>query len=80
VVTSTFGSEYVAAKTAVEMIKDLVHYKLQMMGIPVAGMTNFFCDNKLVVKSSVQPKSTLKNKHNAIAYHHVHEAQATDII
>jgi hypothetical protein len=22
----------------------------------------------------------LKNKHNAIAYHHVHEAQATDII
>jgi hypothetical protein len=50
--TSTFGLEYMAAKTAVEMIEGL-HYKLRMMGIPVAGATNFFCDNKLVVKSSV---------------------------
>jgi hypothetical protein len=77
--TSTFGSEYVAAKIAVEMIKGL-SYKLRMMGIPVAGATNFFCDNELVVKSSVQPKSALKKKHNAIAYHRVREAQAVDII
>jgi hypothetical protein len=77
--TSTFGLEYVAAKTAVEMIEGL-RYKLRMMGIPVAGVTNFFCDNESVVKSSVQPESTLKKKHNAIAYHHVREAQATDII
>jgi hypothetical protein len=76
---STFGLEYVAAKMAVEMIKGLC-YKLRMMGIPVAGATDFFCDNKSVVKSSIQPKSTLKNKHNAIAYHHVREAQAADII
>jgi hypothetical protein len=69
----------VAAKTAVEMIKGLC-YKLQMMGIPVAGTTNFFCDNKLVVKSTVRPESMLKKKHNAIAYHRVREAQAADII
>jgi hypothetical protein len=50
--TSTFHSEYVAAKTAVEMINSL-RYKLRMKGIPVAGVTNFFCDNELVVKSSV---------------------------
>jgi len=77
--TSTFGSEYVAAKTAVEMIEGL-RYKLRMMGIPVAGATNFFCDNESVVKSSVRPESTLKKKHNAIAYHRVREAQAADII
>jgi hypothetical protein len=52
--TSTFGSEYVAAKMAVEMIEGL-RYKLQMMDIPVAGTTTFFCDNESVVKSSVQP-------------------------
>jgi len=77
--TSTFGSEYVAAKTAVEMIEGL-RYKLRMMGIPVDGATNFFCDNESVVKSTVRPESTLKKKHNAIAYHRVREAQAADII
>jgi hypothetical protein len=51
-----------------------------MMGIPVAGATNFFCDNKSVVKSSIWPESTLKKKHNAIAYHRVHEAQAAEHI
>jgi hypothetical protein len=50
------------------------------VGMLVAGATNFFCDNELVVKSSVRLESTLKKKHNAIAYHHVHEAQAVDII
>jgi hypothetical protein len=50
--TSTFGLEYMASKTAVEMIEGLC-YKLRMMGIPVAGATNFFCDNKSVVKSSI---------------------------
>jgi len=77
--TSTFGSEYVAAKTVVEMIEGL-RYKLRMMGIPVDGPTNFFCDNESVVKSTIRPESTLKKKHNAIAYHRVHEAQAADII
>jgi hypothetical protein len=78
--SSTFGSEYVAAKTAVEMIEGLRRYKLRMMGIPVAGATNFFCDNESVVKSTVRPESTLKKKHNAIAYHRVREAQAAEII
>jgi hypothetical protein len=77
--SSTFGSEYVAAKTAVEMIEGL-RYKLRMMGIPVEGATNFFCDNESVVTSTTRPESTLKKKHNAIAYHRVREAQAAEII
>jgi hypothetical protein len=54
--TSTFGLEYMAARMAFEMIEGL-HYKLQMMGIPVAGATNFFCDNKLVVNQLVVKSS-----------------------
>ena len=73
--TSTFGSEFIAAKIAVEMIEGL-RYKLRMMGIEVDGPTNLFCDNESVVTNAGRPESTLKKKHNAIAYHRVREAQA----
>ena len=63
--TSTFGSEFIAAKTATEMIQAL-RYKLHMMGIPIDGPTNMFCDNKAVVRNSTMPESTLKKKHVAI--------------
>ena len=36
----------------------------------------FFCDNEGVVKNTTVPESTLKKKHNAIAYHFVREAAA----
>lgn len=61
------------------MIEGL-RYKLRMMGIPVDGATNLFCDNESVVTSTVRPESTLKKKHNAIAYHRVREAQAANIV
>ena len=76
---STFGSEFIAAKIAVEMVEGL-RYKLRMMGIQVDGPTNVFCDNESVVKNSTKPESTLKKKHNAIAYHRVREAQAAGIV
>ena len=77
--TSTFGSEFIAMKTAVEMIEGL-SYKLRMMGIEIDGSTNVFCDNESVVTNTTRPESTLKMKHNAIAYHHVHEPQAMGIV
>ncbi|KAL7577136.1 hypothetical protein ACA910_019738 [Epithemia clementina (nom. ined.)] len=77
--TSTFGSEFVAMKTAIEMV-EAFHYKLRMMGIPIDGKTNIFCDNKLVFKNATQLESTLKKKHNAIAYHCTHEVQAAGIV
>jgi Reverse transcriptase (RNA-dependent DNA polymerase) len=77
--TSTFGSEYIAARIAVEMIEGL-RYKLRMMGVEVDGPTAVFCDNESVVKNSTHPESTLKKKHNAIAYHRVREAQAAKIV
>jgi hypothetical protein len=77
--TSTFGSEFVALKTAVEMIEGL-RCKLRMLGVPLEGPANVFCDNESVVKNSSRPESTLKKRHNAIAYHHCWEAQVAGII
>jgi hypothetical protein len=77
--TSTFGSKFIARKCAVEMIKGL-WYKLQMLGVPLEGPAHVFCDNESVVKNSTRLESTLKKRHNAIAYHHCREAQAAGII
>jgi hypothetical protein len=77
--TSTFGSEFVAMRIAVELIESL-RYKLRMFGIPIDGPTNVYCDNEAVTKNAIYPESTLKKKHNSIAYHRVREAVAAGTI
>ena len=77
--TSTFGSEFVAMRIAVELIEALP-YKLRMFGIPLDGPTNVFCDNEAVTKNAINPESTLKKKHNSIAYHRTREAVAAGTI
>jgi hypothetical protein len=76
---STFGSEYVAMRTALELIEGL-RYKLRMMGVPITGPANVYGDNEAVVKSTTAPESTLKKKHNAINYHRVREGVAAGTI
>ena len=51
-----------------------------MFEIPIAGPANVFCDNDSVVNNCTRPDSTIKKKHNAIAYHKVREAVATGVI
>jgi hypothetical protein len=77
--SSTFGSEFVALRTAVELIIGL-QYKLRMFGVPLAGPANVFCDNQSVVHNASTPESTLAKKHNAICYHCVREAAAASIV
>ena len=72
---ASFGSEFVAAKTAVEANRAL-RYKLRMMGVPIDGPTYFYCDNKSVICNTTVPESMLKKKSNSIAYHAVREAVA----
>ena len=72
---ATFGSEFVAAKTATEANRAL-RYKLRMMGIPIDGPSYMFIDNKSVVHNVQTPTSMLKKKSNSIAYHFVREAVA----
>jgi hypothetical protein len=77
--TSTFGSEFVAARIAVELIESLC-YKLWLLGVPIDGPANMYCDNDSICSNSTKPESTLKKKHNAIAYHRVREAVAAGTI
>jgi hypothetical protein len=77
--TSTFGSEFVALRIATELIQGL-RYKLRMMGVPLDGPANVFCDNQAVVLNASLPESTLKKKHVAICYHRIREACAMDMI
>ncbi len=77
--SSTFGSEFIAMRILVELLESL-RYKLRMMGIPIDGPANAFCDNKSVVTNATVPTSTLKKKHNSIAYHKVREAVAAKVL
>ena len=51
---STFGSEFIALKNAVGLIKAL-RYKLRMFRFPIEGSTNVFCKNEAVYKNTTTP-------------------------
>jgi hypothetical protein len=72
---STFGSEFMALKTAAALVNGL-RYKLRMIGIPIEGATHMRVDNMSVVNNTSFPESVLKKKSNSIAYHYVREAVA----
>ena len=77
--TSTHGAELCAMKNAVEMIEGL-RYKLRMFGVEIKGSTRIFCDNESVVHNLTKPESTLKKKHNSIAFHKTRESVASGVI
>ena len=77
--SSTYSSEFVALRIAAEKIISL-RYKLRMFGIPIEGPANVFCDNEAVYKNSSIAASTLKKKHNSIAYHKVRECVACGVL
>ena len=77
--TSTYGSELVAARIAVEMVME-VRYKLRMLGIPLERTSLMVGDNMSVILNTTIPSSMLKKKHNAISYHKVREAIAAKLV
>jgi hypothetical protein len=77
--SATFGSEFIALKTAIDQI-DALRYKLRMFGIPLNGPTSVFCDNEAVVLNATHAASTLQRKHTSIAYHRCREAQAAGYV
>jgi hypothetical protein len=77
--SSTFGSEIVALKNSIELIKSL-KYKLRMFGVPLLGPADIFCDNEAVIINCSTPESTIKTKHHSIAYHQNREAVASGIV
>ena len=68
--TSTFGSEMMAMKQAVNYIRGF-RYKLRMFGIPVEEPSYMYGDNQSVLAGSTRPESTLKKKAQSIAFHFI---------
>ena len=77
--TSTYGSELVAARIAVDLIIEM-RFALRMLGVPVPEPALLLGDNKSVVLNTTVPSSVLKKKHNAIAYHRIREAIAGKVL
>ena len=77
--TSTYGSEMIAGRIAVEEVIAL-RYKLRMLGVPIDGPCLLFGDNQSMITSVTIPKSVLKKRHNANAYNRVREAVAARIV
>ena len=77
IMTSLFGSEFIAMKECCEYLRGL-RYELRMMGIP-CDYPSYICgDNQSVLVNSSVPTSTLKNKSCSIEYHFVREGVAAD--
>ena len=77
--TVTYGSEFVAAKTATEQIMD-IRQTLRYLGAPIGAKSFLFGDNRSVVTSSTIPHSTLTKRHNILAFHRVREAIAAKLM
>jgi hypothetical protein len=75
--TSTYGAEFVAARTAAEQIIDL-RTTLRYMGIPL-GRSVLLGDNRSVVDSGSLPEGKLSKRHMALSYHRVREAIAAKV-
>ena len=77
--TATYGSEFVATKTATEQIIDLRH-TMRYLGVPTNTKSNLFGDSRSVVTSSTLPRPTLGKRHKILAYHRISEAIASKIL
>ena len=77
--TATYGSEFVAAKTATEQIMD-IRQTLRYLGAPIGAKSFLFGDNRSVVTSATLPHSTLTKRHNILAFHRVSEAIAAKLM
>ena len=77
--TATYGSGFVAAKTATEQIMD-IRQTLKYLGTLICSKSNLFGDNRSVVSSATLPDSTLTKHHNILAFHRVREAIAAIIL
>ena len=64
--TATYGSEFVAAKTATEQIMD-IRQILRYLGALMGSESYLFGDNRSVVTSATLPHSTLTKHHNIFA-------------
>jgi hypothetical protein len=77
--TATYGSEFVAAKQAVQQAMGL-RIAMRYLGVAVKGPTRLFGDNGSVVTSASLPYSPLRKRHHALSYHFARESIASGAI
>ena len=77
--STTYGSEFVAARTTTEQITNLRN-TLRYLGVPIMTKAYMFGDNKSVITSATIPQSVLNERHNMLSYHRVREAIAVKIL
>ena len=77
--TATYGSEFAAARTAIQQIAGL-RQALQYLGVPTRESSYLFGDNKSVVKSGTIPHSMLSKRHHALAHHYTRKSVASKMI
>ena len=79
--SSTFSSEFIALKFAVETTQFL-RFKLRSFGIPILNNdpAYVFCDNQSVVNNSTLVESKMLKKHSSVAFHLVRNAVAAGSI
>ena len=57
-----------ATNTVMKELRGLI-YKLQIMDVPLTGLSYSYGYNMYVIHNTQRPGSTLKNKNNAVCYH-----------
>ena len=77
--TATHGSEFTAAKTAIQQIAAL-RQALHCLGVPPSENSYLFGDNESAVKSGSIHHSRLSKSHHALSHHCVHEAVAARLV
>ena len=77
--SATYGSEFMAARTATEPIIEL-RATLRYLGVGIKSRSYLFGDNKTVVDSGTIPSNKLNKRHVIVSYHRVREAIAAKIM
>jgi hypothetical protein len=77
--SATFSSEFIAARIAVDQIVD-IRLTMRYFGVPILVKTIMFGDNQSVVTNATVPHSQLNKRHQALAYHRVREAVASNML
>ena len=76
---ATYGSEFVATRTAPDQIIDLRN-TLRYLGVPIMTKACVFGDTKSVITSATIPQSVHNKRHIMLSYHRVREAIAAKIL
>jgi hypothetical protein len=77
--TSTFGSEMIAARIAIDLLVEM-RYKLRCLGIPVERRSILLGDNLSVVVNTTLPSSQIKKKHLSCSIMRIREAVAAGFV